>query len=492
MAQSFDPFMILGIAKGAEQSDIDDAYEKLKRALQPSVDAGHPGARAQFQQAEAAYEQLRSPSARTKAAKKFKNTQKTDTGLAVRLTPSKRVIEHLPEPQVIYLLVEILPRTRPGVTFQKRDAGLNLALVLDYSNSMRGIRLDRVKVAASEIIEQLSANDYLSVVGFNDRAETIIPATTVTDKKTLSSRARMMRASGGTEIYRGLSAGVKELRKNLHPTRVNHLILLTDGNTYGDEDKCLRLAERVAKDGISISTLGLGSEWNDEFLDEIASATGGSSGFIKSANSVVSFLNTQVQSLSNIFAERVQMSLAPLPKVDLEMAFKLSPSSQPLSAETDIYQLGGIQFDRSIGVLYQLQIPADFPIGNQKLARVVVTGDIMADQHTQTAVGDVMIDVSKDAVIEDPPNKILDALGKLTLYRMQERAQQSLERGDIREATQQLQNFATRLFEVGQEDLAQQAYTEVKRLEKTQSLSNEAKKTLKYQTRSLINSDGDL
>jgi len=487
MAENIDPFIILGISKNADATALQDAYQKLKKSLEPSAKAGHPGATAQLEQAAQAYEQLADPVRRKQALRDFGSN--SNTGLAMRLVPSKRTVEQLTEPQVIYLLIEVVPRARPGTKFQKRDAGLNLSLVLDYSNSMRGIRLDRVKVAATEIIEQLSERDYLSVVGFNDSADVIIPATTVTDKRALASRARMMRARGGTEIYQGLAAGFKEVHKNLDPSRVNHIILLTDGNTYGDEHKCYELAERAADVGISISALGLGSEWNDKLLDKIASATGGSSGFIKSANSVVSFLNTQVQKLSNIFAERVKMSLAPEPGIELEMAFKLSPSPQPLSEDAAIYQLGGIQFERSIGVLYQLQIPANFPLGRQKVARVVLTGDIMGEHRTQTAVGDVYIDVSSQPEADDPPDKILDALGKLTLYRMQERTQQALEDGDVGKATQQLENFATRLMEVGQSELAEQAFTEVKRLKKTQQLSKEAKKTLKYQTRLLIDNE---
>ena len=87
----------------------------------------------------------------------------------------------------------------------------------------------------------------------------------------------MMQTSGATEIYNGLKAGLQEVRRTVDPSRVNHIILLTDGQTYGDEQACLALAEEAAAKNIGISGMGIGSEWNDIFLDALASKTGGSS-----------------------------------------------------------------------------------------------------------------------------------------------------------------------------------------------------------------------
>jgi Ca-activated chloride channel family protein len=81
---------------------------------------------------------------------------------------------------------------------------------------------------------------------------------------------------------------------------------------------------------------------------------------------------------------------------------------------------------------------------------------------------------------------ILDALGKLTLYRMQQKIQESLQQGDVREATRRLENLATRLLAAGQEDLANAAMSEARRVANTNSLSGEGQKKLKYGTRMLL------
>jgi Ca-activated chloride channel family protein len=81
---------------------------------------------------------------------------------------------------------------------------------------------------------------------------------------------------------------------------------------------------------------------------------------------------------------------------------------------------------------------------------------------------------------------ILDALGKLTLYRMQQKAEEAVKRGDVREATRRLENLATRLLAAGQDELAQQAITEAQRVSSTSALSDEGQKRLKYGTRMLL------
>ncbi|MFN8401646.1 MAG: hypothetical protein U0X74_16660 [Anaerolineales bacterium] len=67
---------------------------------------------------------------------------------------------------------------------------------------------------------------------------------------------QMISSFGGTEIFQGLDAGFKEIRRTLDPARVNHIILLTDGNTYGDEQDCLRLAEQAAALNVRITGMG--------------------------------------------------------------------------------------------------------------------------------------------------------------------------------------------------------------------------------------------
>jgi Ca-activated chloride channel homolog len=484
-----DPYLTLGVSSDASQDEVKAAYRRAARRLHPDVNRQNPGAVVQFQDITVAYELLIDPNQRVRYDQSIRGKRETGYSFSLRTTPSRRTVMGLEESQVIYLLAEVFPD--PNAQQQQQQSRLNLTLVLDRSNSMNGIRLEKVKVAAHKIIDQLTPNDIFSVVSFNDYADVVIPATTVTDKPALKARVSLMAASGGTEIFKGLSAGVAQNRTYLAPKLVNHIILLTDGNTYGDQDQCMALAQKANSDGISISAMGLGQDWNDQFLDLLASSTGGRCEYISTANGVVRFLNDHVRNLSNVFAERMQVSIAPDPDVKLESAFKLAPSPQPLPITDGYIPLGNLQFNRSVSVLFQLEMPPKMPRGFRSLARLVINGDVLANrQQRYQALSDISVEVTQTPNYEETPENILDALGKLTLYRMQERAQEALERGDVQEATRRLENLATRLMELKQPELAHQARTEAQQVAYTSSLSDKGRKALKFQTRQLLLEEG--
>lgn len=489
MNTELDLYSILGVPTSATGDEIKIAYRRIARRLHPDANPSNPGAAKQFQDITVAYEVLGDVSRRSSYDREMRSRKEpSGYNATFQVTPSKRVLTVLPEPQVIYLLAELYPDPRAIEKKKHNETRLNLSLVLDQSNSMNGNRLEKVKVAAHQIIDSLSEKDILSVVTFNDRATVVIPATYVTDKTTLKAKISMMSASGGTEIFKGLDSGVRENHQYLGPKMVNHVILLTDGRTYGDQKECLQLAEDSAKHGIGISAMGLGNDWNDEFLDQLAAKTGGNSAYISTAGAVTKFLNEHVRNLSNAFAERVRLSIAPDPDCQLELAFKILPHPQPLELEQGELQLGSLQMNRPISVLMQLQMPGNMPVGFRSVTRLVARGDILDNQQQAfNAISDLSLEVTdQDVSMQDPPVAIMDALSKLTLYRLQERANDALDDGNIVEATRRLENLATRLLEMGHEELANQTLQEARRVAHTRGLSDGGRKTIKYQTRFLL------
>ncbi len=498
MNWELNPYNVLGLSDTASSEEIKAAYRRIARRLHPDVNPDNSAAAEQFQDVTIAYDILVDPlrrKAHDERAARENSSDSADFYFTLQVTPSKRTLVPIPEAQVIYLLAEIFPDPRAH-DLTSRESRLNLTLVLDHSNSMSGTRMEKVKIAAYQIIDNLHEDDILSVVIFNDRANIIIPATTINDRPALKARVGMINPSGGTEIYKGLQAGVDQNRQYLGPRLVNHIILLTDGNTFGDQERCMELAQQAAKEGIGISAMGLGNDWNDEFLDELASKTGGNTSYVNSAGAVVTFLNDQVRSLTNAFAERIHLSVATDPDVVLESAFKLAPHPQPLEPNSGNIPLGSLQANRPIAVLLQFQMPGELKEGFRYIARLSVSGEILSNQSQKhQMISDFASEVTDIQIDDDPPSVILDALSKLTLYRLQERARDALESGDVNEATRRLENLATRLLAMGEQELAQQARAEAKRVAHTSHISDKGRKALKYQTRHLLlgpsNEEGD-
>ncbi|NJL92671.1 MAG: VWA domain-containing protein [Anaerolineae bacterium] len=489
MDHSQNYYAILGVSPDATAADIRTAYRQAARRFHPDANKNE-GAMLQFQEIALAHELLADEAKRRQYDAMRARLVADPPYFQVNLSTSKRILPQLGEPQVLYMLVEITPfmELAQGAVL----APLNVALVLDRSTSMKGPRLDRVKAAAHQIIDQLGPVDFLSLVEFSDRAEVLIPATSVTNPLELKARVNMMTPGGGTEIFQGLQNGFQQVLRNQKSTHVNHVILITDGQTFDAEHLSLDLADEAVKRGVGISAMGIGDDWNDAFLDEIASRTGGSSAYINSPNAVVRFLNERIRSLGSAFAERLRLSVAPDPDVHLESAFKLIPNPQPISVERQPLQLGALESKRPTKVLLQLQMPTDMQLGFRALVRVDVMGDILAKQRIDyKVINDFSVEVAANPAMEDPPRAILEALGKLTLYRMQQKAEAAIQAGRIDEATRRLENLSTRLLAAGHTELAKTAMMEARRVRTTHVLSEEGRKTMKFGTRMLLSAGDD-
>jgi Ca-activated chloride channel family protein len=108
------------------------------------------------------------------------------------------------------------------------------------------------------------------VVVFDDEApQVLIPAQAATDIPMLQNLVEGLQEQGGTAMSRGLEAGLAELQKHHDPARLNRVLLLTDGQTWGDEDACRALAQQLGQLGVPITALGLGDEWNEKLLDDL-------------------------------------------------------------------------------------------------------------------------------------------------------------------------------------------------------------------------------
>lgn len=486
-----DPYLLLGVGRTATSDDLLRAYRKLSNRLDPAKNP-HPGATWQFEQVQRAYNLLIDPTSRQNHEQQTLATQhgQETTYFSMRVTPSKRSIRPLEEAQVLYLLAEIHAPPNAKQQLDERKQHLNLTMIIDQSKSMDdNSRMTRVKAAAQAIISELDPNDILSIISFNDRASVIIPATQAIDKAALRGRIGMMKPQGGTEIFQGLNEGVKQNYLNHNRKYINHIILLTDGRTYGDEEACIELAKRCAQDRVTISALGIGSDWNDEFLDELVVQTGGMASYVRSVNMISDFLNEHIRSASDSFAERMTLSVVPDPDIEIEMAFQLTPHPHALKIDGEVLQLSNLPARRGLSALLQFQLPPDMAEGYRTVARLVASGEITTNEQKYfQAISDLSVEINANPAKDDePPAAIVDALSKLTLFRLQQRAQEALDAGDVEEATQRLQFLATRLFDMGQDSLGTQAILEAETVSQTRSFSSEAaRKTIKYQTRSLV------
>jgi Ca-activated chloride channel family protein len=481
-------YEILGVLRDATQDEIKRAYFDAAQRLHPDKNKA-PGETEIFLGIQQAYEVLSNSKRRAQYDATLPAVrEESHPTLRHEVSFSRRNLVKLNEPQLVYVLLEVEPREKQ--TEKIAAPPLNVCLLLDRSTSMQGEKIEVVKYAAVQLLRSLRAQDIFSVVAFSDKAEVLVASAYQGDRNKQESSVQTLQASGGTEIFQGLEAALREVRRGLDPSRVNHIILLTDGHTYGDEAACLQLAEEAAAQNIGISGMGIGSDWNDIFLDALASRTGGSSAYISKAQDIQRALIDKFKALANIFADEVVLEFEQQQGVELKYAFRLQPEGGAVDVEMPA-RLGPILQDVSLNVLFEFVVQSSAVNGDEV---ALINGSLKTSLSGRPEpVPPIRLRLTRrveaEPASEPPPPKILTALSRLNLYRLQERARQEAESGDFDTATRHLKNLASHLLSTGEHQLARTALLEAENIERMRSWSAEGSKELKYSTRALLFAD---
>jgi Ca-activated chloride channel homolog len=477
-------YALLGLVRSATQEEVRRAYLRAAKRLHPDTNSA-PGETELFLGIQQAYQVLSEPSRRSAYDAQLGPDEELPSFVNHRILFSRKEISRLKQSQLVYILLDLSPNEK-----QKKEnsaAPLNICLMLDCSTSMKGEKFDTAKATAIHLIQRLKPQDIFSMVSFSDRAEVVLPATRQSNIQRSESKIRNLQTSGGTEIMRGLQAGFDEVRRYASPHSINHIIVLTDGRTYGDEQACYTLAQRAAEEGIGISGFGIGSGWNDIFLDHLANITGGNSMLVSQPKDIERLLNEKFTNLSRAYAENITLNYQAQENVEINYLFRIQPETGPLVSENPI-RLGPILHDESLSVLIEFRIK---PPSDGQDALSLLQGQLeISSAIAQFPIPPIYINLAlsiKDVLTpEPPPASIIQAISKLTLYRIQEKARTEVAAGEYDRASEHLQKLATHLLAQGERGLARTIMFEAEHIEKEKSFSKGGEKQIKYGTRALI------
>jgi Ca-activated chloride channel family protein len=477
-----DYYGLLNLPRDATADEIRAAYFDAAKRLHPDANPDHE-AKEQFLEIQEAYEVLTDEQ---KRADYNRTLPEADTAgdISIKIKYSRSVIPMLDEPQLMYILVELICAAHFDPT---KLPPIEVCLVLDRSTSMNGPRLDFIKANAINLLKQLRPDDIVSVVTFSDRAEVIIPPTKVSTLGRSEGRINALQAYGATEIFQGLETGLSLLRSDSTNTSIRQCILLTDGHTYGDEQACFNLAKKASEDGITLNALGIGHEWNDAFLDQLTSISGGNAMYVSSPKDLAHYLEEKLGSLNRIYGRNAMFEFESDPGVDLKYAFRITPELAPLPLVSPI-NLGNIHYGRSLSVLFEFMVNSNSSQNDEvNIARGKVKVEIPSLNSLQNRLFvDIKRTISSSLERETPPAAIVEAMAKLSLYRLQEKARKEVENGDIEHATQHLQHLATHLLAEGDRELAHTVLVEAEHIQQSHRFSQEGDKRIKYGTRALL------
>ena len=385
-------------------------------------------------------------------------------------------------PQIAYLLVEAQAAAKTEAV------PLNFCLVLDRSGSMQGAKLAAMKDATKRVIDTLTPQDVVAIVLFDDQTEVLLPATLAADKEALKAQVDRVEEAGGTAISGGLLAGQAELRKHAAPDRVAALLLLTDGQTWGDDDRCRAIAKELAQEGVRMTALGLGAEWNEKLLDELAEMTGGSSDYIADPAQITSFFQRAVRAAQGTVAQDARLLLRLARDVTPRAVHRVTPvianlGYQPIGQNEIAARLGNLESSEPASVLVDMLIGAR-AAGSFRLAQAELHYTPLGASDEQIIKQDVLLEFADESAAQYDP-RVMNLVEKVTAFKLQTRALSEAEAGNTAGATQKLRAAATRLLDLGELDLARKAEEQAAQLEQGQALNAETQKELRYATRRL-------
>src|SRR5579871_1174203 len=321
--------------------------------------------------------------------------------------------------QVAYVLVE----ARPSAAVTQTRMPLNFALVLDHSGSMKGAKLQSVKEAVKLVINHMAPNDIVSVIIFDDNVRVIVPAQPASDKMGLGGAVDSIREGGGTAMSLGMSVGLTELRKHASPTMVNRMILLTDGVTYGDADRCRRIADDAGAAGIGIYPLGIGADWDEDLLDNVGQRSSGvPAEFIRRPDDALGIFAAQIRSAEAVAVKNAQLTVRLPAGVTPKKSVKVLPliSEQPqdmLSDRETVVALGDLERDTPQAVLLELMVEPK-PAGTFRIAQAELRYDVPG-HGTEVVRADAVVTFTTETVRPDEVNPVvLNFVEKANAHRL--------------------------------------------------------------------------
>jgi len=273
---------------------------------------------------------------------------------------------------------------------------VNVAIVLDKSGSMRGQKIVKAKEAAIMAIQRLRPDDIVSVVMYDHTVKVVVPATKVSDREAIYAAIRRVTAGGNTALFGGVSKGAHEIRKFLDDRRVNRIILLSDGlaNTGPSSPGDLAaLGDSLGREGISVTTVGLGLDYNEDLMTALADESDGNHYFAEEVQDLQTAFTREFGDVLSVVAQEVAVSVRCAPGVRPVRTLGRDAGIDGQTVATSLNQLYSEQMKY---LLLEVELPPQAAGAEMMVATVGVSYANMATKTTDKLESTVSVRASDD------------------------------------------------------------------------------------------------
>ncbi len=325
------------------------------------------------------------------------------------------------------LVVRIVPPAADSHAPKSRPP-LNLALVLDRSGSMAGGALELAREAACNLVAQLQPRDRVSVVAFDDRVECLVPNTFVEDIPAIQRALRSLEPRGSTALHAAWAEGAVQVARGFTTEATNRILLLTDGMANAGECDPTVLAKeagKLARRGISTSTMGFGGHYHEELLNAMSRKGDGNFFHIEGFAQFETFFALELEGLRLLEGRRVSLGVRPAPGVEARICNHLEKTEFGNSMLPNM--LGGVPTE----VVLRARIQA--PVGEREMPilRVRLAWDTLEGGRRELRGSLALPAVSRGRLSEFPTDpQVFESATLMEIARLKRKAAENLRQGD--------------------------------------------------------------
>ncbi len=437
------------------------------------------------------------------------------------------------------LLVEMTPSTPPGEARGK----LNLCVLLDCSGSMyqfqlsprdlerwravaekrgemlqamsdarrvfiwRGRTLAEMQAvlskpmdsgvgALSAIVRTLPEEVHMGLVAFADRGQVIVPsearlnpAQYIAALGRLREEVGKFRLGHGTFMSSGLTLAMGEVMHHHSLADINRIVLVSDGRVH-DASKSLQMLDRLRDQGITVSTVGVGDEFDEEFLARVADLTGGFYYYAADPNEIGQRLWEEFVTLRSSVAYEVELKLTGLGGAEVTDLAQLRPV---MSLFEEIWtgpnwmgvRLPQIFAGKGAVIAAEMELPAG-EVGTRKLGEVRAKYRSPGTPGTAEAHQELYVEYTLSERRAGVTNRRVDEVfQRLEVYRREREAQYAAAEGDVSSATRKLTEAAAILTQLGDRQLAEDFRREAEEIAAGERRDKRRTKRIKARSRHL-------
>ncbi|MBI4963217.1 MAG: VWA domain-containing protein [Desulfomonile tiedjei] len=328
---------------------------------------------------------------------------------------------------------------------------VNLCIVLDRSGSMAGDKIVKAREAAVEAVRRLGPKDVFSLVIYDHTIQTLIPARHVKDVEQIAAKIRGIHPGGNTALFGGMTHGAAEIRKHIEDKYVHRIILLSDGLANvgpSSPEELGRLGAALLKEGISVTTVGVGLDYNEDLMTKLSRNSDGNAYFVESSRDLPRIFSTELGDVLSVRAKKVALVV------------ELPDGVTPISIIGRDGRIAGRRVELTLNQLYggqekfallELQVTGKPHNEALKVARARVSFYDPLTGHSGTVDGAAGVRFSRDkAEVEQSTNVAVATAYEMTRNALiQEKAIELADKGSTKEAIDELNRSASRLRSIG-------------------------------------------